>query len=292
MLSIFRWTVAVLGRCRGLLGFSRSCTLQHDDRGRQVRRGSGDIPTSGCWSPSRSQAGAPLQRWTAVLVGGGVGSSASRLDGDAGAAAFRESPASRTQVAGQGLSDRAEQSPIIIGDHGPGFAPAEHGKLMAQDDDFKVLGAARTNDPDCRRRAYSPVSGSAVVDTAVGTERHDERPPCGRGPEGVVGVHACEGAVWPIEQVGVGFHEVVPAEGALFGNPLTDKEGECVGDGGVVLLGVPGRGGDALQACLEPADGVEGAVGVDELPDNSHVIRVAEGGVVNRPRLEVGEDGR
>ena len=30
-----------------------------------------------------------------------------------------------------GLSDRAEQAPIIIGDHGPGIASTEHDKLVA-----------------------------------------------------------------------------------------------------------------------------------------------------------------
>ena len=53
---------------------------------------------------------------------------------------------------GQGLSDRAEQAPIVIGDQGPGVASSEHGKLVAQDDDFEILGATRTNSQTCHRR--------------------------------------------------------------------------------------------------------------------------------------------
>jgi len=52
-----------------------------------------------------------------------VGSSASRLDGGANATACRGLPASLSFGLGQGLSYRAEQAPIIIGDRRPGIDP-------------------------------------------------------------------------------------------------------------------------------------------------------------------------
>jgi hypothetical protein len=76
----------------------------------------------------------------------------------------------RAHAAGQGLSDRAEQSPIIICDHGTGIAPAEHGDLVAQHDDLEVLGAARTNSQTSHRREET-VQDSKHEASLIGTRR-------------------------------------------------------------------------------------------------------------------------
>ncbi len=43
---------------------------------------------------------------------------------------------------GECLGDDAEQGPVVIGERGPISLVAEHGELVAQDDDLKVLGAS------------------------------------------------------------------------------------------------------------------------------------------------------
>jgi len=116
----------------------------------------------GCWWPSRSQAGATLWRWMVVLVAGAVGSSACDAAAMPTQQRVRSHQPARTQVAGESLGDRAEQAPIIIGDHGPGTAAGEHGQLVAQHHDFEILGTTRTNGQTCPRRK------KAVRDTRHG----------------------------------------------------------------------------------------------------------------------------
>jgi hypothetical protein len=50
------------------------------------------------------------------------------------------------------LSDRAEQGPVVVGKLRSVCLSIQYGQLVAQDDDFEVLGAARTNRQSSHRR--------------------------------------------------------------------------------------------------------------------------------------------
>lgn len=73
----------------------------------------------------------------------------------------------------------------------------------------------------------------------------------------------------------------MPVQRSLLSDTFADQERGGVGDGGVILLGMPRGCSDPLEPFLEPLDGFEGAVGVDERPDDTDKVSMAKRSVVD-----------